>query len=676
MKTAKKYVKKIAKNYANGKLLWSRELIHRYSRIKAGEFNKKKFVVKSILETKCYKEKTKGEELKKLLKHCKINPISNERYFYSIDPFSTDVHVDRVIVNTTIDWEKIINNPLKHFYIKGSDEFAINNNEIVSGILDLLSRSVGFVEKSNISNKDNIVKWLRNMGEKKAESLEEAFQRILFINSVLWQTSHNLVGLGRIDYYLNDVYIIEKKKGVTEEKIKQEIKDFIAALHEYYWFKSGALMGDTGQIFVLGGKLQNGEYFCNKLTYLFIEAIEELQLPDPKILLRYASNIPRDLLELAVRCIKTGVGCPLISNDELIIPDMIEFGYEPQDAYNYVTSACWEPLVPGVCHEQNNLVDIHYLLPLFFMSNDGDFNKINTYKEFVDTYLKKLDFLCQLICEDLDKIKWDKDPLISCFTDSCIEKRKDISEGGGKYNNMGVLSLGIANVVNSLCNIKKLVFDTNRYTLCELDSYRKNNFTGKEEILEILKNETKYFGSDNDISLELTQRIIDQTRKSFNNYRNCYGGKVKTGLSSPGYIMGSGCTEASFDGRKYGDPYSVHISTEGDIPFTQIMQFASKLDYSKGGFNGNVVDIMMAPNFIEDNFKKICDFLQISLNMGVFQMQINVVDSKTLIEAKKHPELYSNLIVRVWGFSAYFVELPDEYKEYLIKRALQNEKVA
>ena len=103
------------------------------------------------------------------------------------------------------------------------------------------------------------------------------------------------------------------------------------------------------------------------------------------------------------------------------------------------------------------------------------------------------------------------------------------------------------------------------------------------------------------------------------------------------------------------------------------MRFASKLDYSGSRFNGNVVDLMVTPNFIEKNFDKFLDYLILSLDMGVFQIQLNVVDSKTLIDAKENPDKYPNLIVRVWGFSAYFKDLPESYQDVLIKRAIENE---
>ena len=117
-----------------------------------------------------------------------------------------------------------------------------------------------------------------------------------------------------------------------------------------------------------------------------------------------------------------------------------------------------------------------------------------------------------------------------------------------------------------------------------------------------------------------------------------------------------------------------HISSDKEnLPYTELIEFSANLDYSGHRFNGNVVDFMISPNFMEDNFDKIVDFFIASIKIGFFQMQVNVVSSETLIKAKKNPQDYPNLIVRVWGFSAYFNELPEEYKDLLIERALKSE---
>ena len=142
------------------------------------------------------------------------------------------------------------------------------------------------------------------------------------------------------------------------------------------------------------------------------------------------------------------------------------------------------------------------------------------------------------------------------------------------------------------------------------------------------------------------------------------------------YIDESREFEATFDGRRIGEPFIVHISSDiTSNPYTELIQFASKLDYNKASFNGNVIDFMVTPSFIESNKEKFLDFLILSTKVGFFQMQMNVVSSEILIKAKKNPKEFPDLIVRVWGFSAYFNDLPEEYKNLLIERALKSEGI-
>ena len=151
------------------------------------------------------------------------------------------------------------------------------------------------------------------------------------------------------------------------------------------------------------------------------------------------------------------------------------------------------------------------------------------------------------------------------------------------------------------------------------------------------------------------------------------GGKVKSGLSSPNYIAQGSNTDSTFDGRKDGEPLSVHISATDTVAYTELVSFASQLHYKGGASNGNVVDFFVTPDFIKSNFDKFKLFIKMSIIKGFFQMQMNVVSSETLQKAKANPDKYPNLIVRVWGFSAYFKDLPEEYQDVLLKRALLNE---
>lgn len=651
-------------------------LQERYKRIKQEECEMESFLKECKKKVKVFDQGSKAHELKQLLDHVEIK-CDNDRFFYSIDVFKTWYILGMQINNSTIDYSKIVYGTLDDLIIQNkNNNFVKENNKTVHAIKGYLFRCVDYVQNSQLKNKDNILHWLENIVQGESLSLEEALQRILFLNMIQWQTQHRLVGLGRLDKLLDKVYQYDKKNNnLSNGQTLSIIKDFCIALHKYYWFKSDALMGDTGQIIVLGGKQEDDTYFCNELTYAFIQAIKELQIPDPKLLLRSAKDMPLELMEAAVECIGTGIGSPLLSNDELVVPNMQKFGYEKNDAYNYVTSACWEPLVPANSHEQNNIGLINFLLPFELISEKEGYSQITNFDELYERYIIHLEGHIIYICSLLNEIRWAKDPLLSAFTESCQNRCVDISDGGGKYNNYGILSLAMSNTVNAFFNIKKYVFDDKIITLQQLDFLKKNNFRGHDEIRKILVQQ-KFFGTDNLEVIRFTNRLFDDANKIVGKYCNKYGGRAKFGLSSPGYIIASKDFPASFDGRRFGEPFAVHISADGNISYSELMNFAVNLDYSDTKFNGNVLDFFVSPNMLEDNKKKFVSFLMKSLEIGIFQMQINVVKSETLIAAKSNPEKYKDLIVRVWGFNAYFIELPEEYKDYLISRALQNERAS
>ena len=651
-----------------------------------GGADKKEFLKDAVLHAKIYAHEDNALNAKEIFDHARIVHDRNYKFFYNIDVLLSYKTKDRVVLNSTPDWAFALKRPLTDLLIKDEDllggkegAFAKRNNIVVNSILDYLDRTIAFLKAESDADNSRVIEWLSSLKDRGAVSFEEALQRLLFVNQLFWQTPHNLIGLGRMDYLLGSLYEQDLASGaLTKEQAFEDLRQFFQIMHKYYWYKSGALLGDTGQICIVGGKQPDGSYFCNDLTTMLIDAVRELQLPDPKILLRTADGMPKEVMEHALDCIATGIGCPLLSNDEKVIPAMVAFGYEEADCYNYVTSACWEPLIPAKAHEQNNLVDIHYLLPLFFMSNDGLMNNEScpTYDVFLRKLMERIDTLCEFVCNDLDSLKWDEDPLMSAFTESCRSGKTDIALGGGLYNNFGVLSLGMGNLVNSVLNIKALVYDQRRYTLEQLDEARKANFDGYDEIYKCLSNCDKSYGADSNSAIALTRQITERVQSNFLDYRNRFGGKIKFGLSSPSYIMGSHGTEASFDGRRNGDPYSTHISCDGSTSYTDLMLFASSLDYSGSRFNGNVVDFFVTPSFITDNYGKFLDLLISSLRMGVYQIQLNVTSAAKLIDAREHPELYPDLIVRVWGFSAYFVDLPDEYQDNLIRRALSSERAA
>ena len=636
----------------------------------------------------------KGTQIKNLFRKVDIH-IPKSGFIFFLDEFKNLSEEGHIIDNISIDYSRVLKTSVYeynelYFHPKSgrgfardlSSDFIKNQLDTLDGIELLIYRIIKKLRNSNHNERAKFARYFENMIDKPAEHFEEALQRILFYNQLLWQTGHGLNGLGRLDKILEDYYFDDLNSGfITQEEVYDLIKSFLKTLHTYYWYKSAALMGDTGQVIVLGGKYDDeyGEYyFYNDLTYMFIQAIKELQLPDPKVLLRVSDETPRDLIELSLETINTGIGSPLFSNDEIVIDKMIEFGYDKEDANNYVVSACWEPSAVGKGFEQNNINFISFLKPLneiFDGETEQFLDNILSFDELFNSYKYYLKKDADELIAILDDIEWNNDPMLSLFIDDCNDRNMDISQGGAKYNHYGITTVGLANTVNSLYALKKLVFEERKYSLNELNKIRKNNFKKDkhQSVLNDLKNVKPRFGMDDDEILDISQEIVQFLEDCFKDYTNKFGGKIKFGLSAPSYISAGEEISASFDGRKAGEPLSTHISLDTNKDFTEVLRFASKLDYGGAKFNGNVVDLMLSPNFIKNHSDKFTDFIYSSIKLGFFQMQMNVVDSKTLIEAKENPESHPNLIVRVWGFSAYFNDLPEEYQDLLISRALKNE---
>lgn len=377
----------------------------------------------------------------------------------------------------------------------------------------------------------------------------------------------------------------------------------------------------------------------------------------------------------ALNCVKTGIGSPLFANDDVIIPALVQYGYKKEDACNYVTSACWEPMISGKSSEQNNCQKINYAMPLAEIIKNSYSYKISSYDELKEIYYMNLKEYIHGQVKRIYTRKYQEAPVLSVFTERI--NKEDISENTAIYNDYGVTTVGLSNVVNSFLVLKKLVWDTNEYTFDAIIKACITDYTGNDLLREKIKSMCNLFwGTDNEEVISLTNEILEKANLFIDQCQNRFSLKIKIGLSSPDYIAEGKKTGATPDGRKKGEPLGVHISSEGGRAYTEIINFASAVNTGGRNINGNVVDLMVSPGFIENNFDKFVDFMMISMEVGYFEMQMNVVSSKVLIDAKRHPEKFPNLIVRVWGFSAYFNELPEEYKDILIERALDNERAA
>ena len=617
---------------------------------------------------KVFRKHSKTAQIEELLGKIRIDIDFNHRYAHWID---TDIWLfsfDKVIGNMPPDYALIIDHSIEELLCsseKAGNAIGKQNVRLLNVVERYIDRILDHIGGTPGEQAEKFRKYFSRMKTDKAESLEEAFQRILFWSSLMWQSGHRLVGLGRLDL------ILSRFEDQCDEAC---IEDFILELHRYYSFKSTALLGDIGQIIIVGGLDKSQTYFCNRLTYAFINAVCKLQIPDPKVLLRICSKTPEDLITIAVRSIATGVGSPLLANDERIIPSLSEFGYSDDDAYNYVTSACWEPLSYGNSLEQNNIGNINFAEALYQTIVDEKFLNCSTYEELEDLYCAHLTLITRKITDKILQIIWEPDPLFTLFTKGCLENNKDISDGGAENNNYGLLSVGLANAVDSLVNLKKKIYEEQEYSLSLIHRSWENGDEKYEEIRQILGDQAHSFGHDEEYILKIANRLINTVSRTLEPVRNKFGGRIKFGLSSPGYVVEGEKAGPTFDGRTKGAPTAVHISAQDGVAYTELCSFAAQLNYSGICSNGNVIDFMVSRNLISDNEEAFKKFVIAAIKSGFFEMQMNVLDSGKLKEAKKDPEKYPGLIVRVWGFSAYFKDLPEEYQNVLIKRAEESEK--
>lgn len=463
----------------------------------------------NIKPVKAKEARTVGTDTKAVLSSVNVEIIKESRFVYFIDKQKTIAVPGNILCNFTLDYDKIIHSSFKELILSaaGDDEYRREAIAVSEGIEDLVNRILTALENSGI---EETVKRKRlcdftNILTRPASHFEEALQRILFFNQIMWQTLHRLNGLGRLDLILADYYYRDINDGeITEELVSDIVADFLSQLSKYSDYKSDALEGDMGQIIILGGLNSDGSYFYNDLTKIFLEEQAKLGKPDPKTFIRVSHKMPDDLLRTAVECLKSKTGSPLFSNDDVVIPALKSFGMPGEDAYSCCVSACWEPYIVGKFLDQNNIAVFDFFLALDEVLNTRE---PKTFSELVNTYIIENNNRFRVFLSELDQMKWAKDPLVSMFMEGCNNKRKDISEGATKYNNYGITTVALSNVVDSLMNIKKFVYEDHEFTLKEINKCRNSDYRNNEALYNRIVQGNHYYGHQDQTTLEIVNLI-------------------------------------------------------------------------------------------------------------------------------------------------------------------------
>lgn len=591
-------------------------------------------------------------------------------YVYPLDRYSLRVLPGgkNTITSTTPDFGKILDSDLNRIKaeIEGQEpsEFRTSLRELTAGIERLAERFRVCLRKQGGRGAE-LAEYFPAMLYRRPRSFDEAIQKLLFYNALFWQMQHKHVGLGRLDqifypYYRKD--LADKK--LTRAEAKEKLVAFCELLHRDVRFKSLSIIGDTGQYILLGGKDETGANVENEITELFLEIFDTHPFADPKLILRVNDSTSENIWRLAVRSICRGSGSPLLMNETVIMDGMKAFGYEEKDLAALGTSACWEPLIIGKSFDQNN--PFRSASALKAVSDTLGVAGLDSFEAFMERFRTEFDKeIRSAVRESMD---FDCSPLYSLFFDNCIAAGRDFACGGAKYSWHGAQIVGLPNAVNALLNIKKYVYDERLFTAARLREALEADFAGSEDIRRLLQSGARKFGMCHEEVTELTDTVMRMASVSVARL-SCNGSRLKVGFSSPNYIWQGKQLGATPDGRKKGEPLAVHISpVSSEIDISEILDFAGSLDYSGNRLNGNVVDFIVPPAYVR-NQDKLVRLLRGAFRKGVYELQLNILDRDTLVDAKAHPEKYPDLIVRVWGFSAYFNELPEAYKDNLIARA-------
>lgn len=599
-----------------------------------------------------------------------IHIDTNSYYIYPYDKWVIRILPKGItnLASITPDYGKILTSNLRDIakgLVSDKSDFSKNEQRLVLSIIQLSERICKLLRQSDSQRAEVLGTYFEDILFSKPNSLDKAIQKLLFYNGLFWQMWHWHNGLGRLDLVLDEYYRKDVETGVlNRDKAKQLIKELCLALGNNTESKSLSLQGDTGQYILLGGINEKGETVQNELTEIFLEVFAENRIADPKLILRTNADTSDVVWKKAVSSILTGCGSPLLMNEDLIMKGMLEFGYKKDDVWNVGTSACWEPLIIGKSFDQNNSLRNVPIISSLNHYIDRNNRSIN-FNEFLEDY--KL-FLKKQILSHVHDINFDISPLFSLFFDDCLKREKDFTQGGAVYAFHGIQIVSFPNFINALLNIKDYVFDNHYFSLEECADALRKNYSGYEDMRDVFTSNNHRFGSTDDSVVNLCNNIIRYISEVVAEMQ-VNGECVKVGFSSSTYIEQSKNVGASLDGRKYGEPFAVHISPVSQkIDIQEVIKFAGKLDYSGNKINGNVVDFILPTSFAKVP-EKLVTMLQYAMSQGVFELQLNVLDAATLKDAKAHPEKYPSLVVRVWGFSAYFNDLPENYKDNLIKRA-------
>jgi formate C-acetyltransferase len=532
------------------------------------------------------------------------------------------------------------------------------------------------------------------------ETFQEALQSLWTIQSLfLLEENQCSTSLGRVDQYMLPCYENDvKNENITEEQAFELMGCFMLKCSEMIWYTPGA----TAKYFAgympfinmcVGGVRRDGGDGTNDLTYLIMEAVRQVKVYQPTLACRIHNLSPQKYLEKIVDLIKVGGGMPACHFDDAHIKMMLQKGYSFEDARDYSLMGCVEPQKSGRVHQwtAGGFTQWPITIEMAMHSgvlksygdkqwlDTGDINQFETYEDFEGAVKKQLDYLIDINCRGtviIEEVFRDvtPTPYMSIFMDGCMEKGKDVMAGGAvMYEGPGTIFAGLATYVDSMATIKKLVYEDKKYTLAQIKEAMDANWEGFEQIHRDCLNAPKY-GNDDDYADIIAKEIVDYTEKKMNSYKSLYARQIHGTLSQSFNTPLGEMIGATPDGRVAYAPLSDAMSPSQGADKkgpTAVIKSVSKINVESMSL-GMAHNFKISKAFLDgaEGRNGIITLLRTASVMGNGQMQFNCVDNATLMDAQKHPEQHRDLIVRVAGYCAFYVELCKEVQDEIISRTV------
>jgi formate C-acetyltransferase len=515
----------------------------------------------------------------------------------------------------------------------------------------------------------------------------EAFQSIWATHIALC-ISYGLAdvfSIGRIDQYLYPFYEADLAAGrISPEEAQEVIEEFHV--------KTATSVLPANYTITLGGLTPDGEDATNELSFMFLQAVKNIGGLRNNVSVRISPKTPREFLLKAWDVHRVTAGTAFF-NDEIIVRDMLVDGYALEDARDYSIVGCVEPTTTGkdFSYTAGNFLSIVRALEMALSEGRLFYNEsatvgahtppVSTFKSFDDVrhaFAEQVNHcidVARLAMDLKDRAYSDSYPslLLSSTLAGCLESGKDATRGGARYNNGHLETQGLATAVNSLAAIRWAVFEKKLLSMEELAQHLRNDFEGAEPLRQQLIRKAPKYGNDDPAIDELAEWVVQLFSDEVRKQKCGRGGIYRPLILSTGFqvIEGAGCS-ATADGRRARTPVSDGISPGHGTELNGLTAvFHSAAKASRGLVtDGTTLTVTLSPGLLasDEGLEKMASMIEAYFKMGGRHVQFTPVDAKTLRDAQEHPDAYTDLTVKVSGYSAVFVELPQALQNDIIGR--------